>query len=223
MNFMTRLTEDLKTVFATFVFLSVLWNVTAYPATVTLTVVGNPAAAKWGVGGTIADTRDVMTDVYLDGVLHHTEHDAPYACCFGDDGTNVLTGSFGAGSHTIMFVFKLEGTTTEVGRNSITVVEGPVGGVPGPPTISVALVTAPVLGNATVTWNANVESDLSGYKVYMTTTSGVYGAPFAVLGKSTSCFVPNLQPGTTYFFTVSAYDQSQNESALSKEVNKLIP
>jgi hypothetical protein len=33
-------------------------------------------------------------------------------------------GQFGSGSHTVEFVFSLEGTTTEIGRANVTVQEG---------------------------------------------------------------------------------------------------
>ena len=92
--------------------------------TVKLTVVGNPAAGAWGVEGSTTDMRDVMAKVYLDGNLHHIENNAPYG--FPDDnGTTATTGRFGAGTHTVMFVFYLQNTSTEIGRASLTVQEGP--------------------------------------------------------------------------------------------------
>jgi hypothetical protein len=91
--------------------------------TVRLTVVGNPAAGMWGVEGDTTDFRDVMATVLLDGVVHHVEHNAPYG--FPDDnGLTATTGRFGTGSHTVEFVFYLEGTTTEIGRANVTVQEG---------------------------------------------------------------------------------------------------
>ena len=75
--------------------------------------------------------------------------------------------------------------------------------------------------NATVTWNANTEADLAGYRVYVGTTSGSYNftGPFEVSG-ATSFTVPNLPVGTTYFFAVTAFDKSGNESTKSSEVSK---
>jgi hypothetical protein len=74
----------------------------------------------------------------------------------------------------------------------------------------------------TLTWTANGEPDLAGYKVYVGTASGTYnvsGSPF-VAGKVTSYTVSNLPKGQTYFFAISAYDSAGNESALSAEVSK---
>ena len=94
--------------------------------------------------------------------------------------------------------------------------------VPVTPTpTSSASTTTPKTANATVSWNANTESDLAGYRIYVGTRSGSYGfvGPFEVT-KGTSFTVPNLPLGTTYFFAVSAFDKSGNESAKSAEVSK---
>jgi hypothetical protein len=100
--------------------------------TVRLTVVGNPAAGMWGVEGDTTDLRNVMATVLLDGVVHHVEHTAPYG--FPDDnGLTAMTGRFGTGSHTVEFVFYLEGTTTEIGRAKVTVQEGSPSAPPPPP------------------------------------------------------------------------------------------
>lgn len=74
----------------------------------------------------------------------------------------------------------------------------------------------------TLTWTANGEPDLAGYKIYVGTASGTYnvsGSPF-VTGKVTSYTVSNLPKGQTYFFAISAYDSAGNESVLSGEVSK---
>ncbi|HNA26134.1 MAG TPA: fibronectin type III domain-containing protein, partial [Nitrospira sp.] len=79
----------------------------------------------------------------------------------------------------------------------------------------------PKTASATVSWNANTESDLAGYRIYVGTRSGSYGVvgPFEVTN-STSFTIPNLPTGTTYYFAVSAFDKSGNESAKSVEVSK---
>ena len=74
----------------------------------------------------------------------------------------------------------------------------------------------------TLTWTANVELDLAGYKIYVGTNSGTYsfpGSPF-VTGKVTSYTISNLPKGQTYYFAISAYDNAGNESVLSAEVSK---
>ena len=83
--------------------------------TVSLTVVGDPSTGPWGVNATTTSTQDVMADVRLDGVKHHVEYDAPY---------DLFPNLYGTGSHAVEFVFYLQGTTSEIGRASITVKEG---------------------------------------------------------------------------------------------------
>ncbi|HQJ07857.1 MAG TPA: PKD domain-containing protein [Deltaproteobacteria bacterium] len=73
-----------------------------------------------------------------------------------------------------------------------------------------------------VRWNANTEDDLAGYKVYSGTQSGVYGTP-ADVGNSTSCQFNNVKPGTKYYFAITAYDTSGNESAKSTEASVFVP
>ena len=76
----------------------------------------------------------------------------------------------------------------------------------------------------TLTWSANVEPDLAGYKIYIGTNSGTYsfpGSPF-LAGKVTSYTIANLPKPQTYFFALSAYDSAGNESGLSAEVSKTL-
>jgi hypothetical protein len=76
----------------------------------------------------------------------------------------------------------------------------------------------------TLTWTANRESDLAGYKVYVGTASGTYNFPGSafVTGNVTSYTVANLPKNQTYFFAISAYDSAGNESPLSAEVSRSI-
>lgn len=91
--------------------------------TVSLQVVGNPATGPWGVEVSTTDPRNVMVSIGLDGIGHYIKHTPPYGFP-GDNGITVTTGLFGPWSHTVEFVFYVEGTTTEIGRASVTVQEG---------------------------------------------------------------------------------------------------
>lgn len=75
----------------------------------------------------------------------------------------------------------------------------------------------------TLSWNANTEPDLAGYKLYQGTASGKYGAPIT-LGKVTTytVTVPAPTANITYFFALSAIDLSSNESLLSNEASKTL-
>ena len=70
-----------------------------------------------------------------------------------------------------------------------------------------------------LTWDA--VNGATGYRVYGGTATGTYIQPVDV-GSMTTTPVPDLLPATTYYFAVTAYDGSNNESAFSNEVCKTI-
>jgi len=73
-----------------------------------------------------------------------------------------------------------------------------------------------------VSWNANTESDLAGYKVYYGGQSGTYDNVVDV-EDTTSHVIDNLDNGNTYYIVVTAYDFTGNESGPSIEKSKYIP
>ncbi len=78
-------------------------------------------------------------------------------------------------------------------------------------------------GNETVSldWNNNSEPDLDGYNVYRSTTSGGDPVPYSKLNGplvTVSEYTDNtVDNGTTYFYVVTAEDESTNESGYSNE------
>ncbi|MEK6641780.1 MAG: BACON domain-containing carbohydrate-binding protein, partial [Nitrospirota bacterium] len=126
----------------------------------------------------------------------------------------------GSGSSTLTASVNTAGLT--VGTHTGTLTVSSAGS--SSKTVAVTLtVNAPATSSITLTWNANQESDLAGYKLYRATTSGGYGAPIATLpGNVTTFIASGLQLGTTYFFIITAYDLSGNESPRSNEVNRSI-
>lgn len=70
----------------------------------------------------------------------------------------------------------------------------------------------------TVSWDANTESDLSGYNIYYGTNPGSYDDAIDV-SNNVSWFVNNLVVKAIYYFVVTAYDFSGNESGFSEEVS----
>jgi hypothetical protein len=69
----------------------------------------------------------------------------------------------------------------------------------------------------TLAWDPNIEQDVAGYKIYYGTSSKNYTHNIDV-GNTTEYTVSNLQEGTTYYFVVTAYNYSSNESSYSAEV-----
>ena len=79
-------------------------------------------------------------------------------------------------------------------------------------------------GSATLSWTSNSEADLAGYKLYVGTAPGRYtyaGSP-VIIGLMGSYTISGLPMGQTYYFSLSAFDSSGNESGLSTEVSKSI-
>lgn len=77
-------------------------------------------------------------------------------------------------------------------------------------------------------WDANTETDLAGYNVYYGTTARVGIDPKVCvmcgyvtkvpLGKVTSYTITGLTKETAYWISVTAFDDSANESGFSNEV-----
>jgi len=74
---------------------------------------------------------------------------------------------------------------------------------------------------STLTWDANVEPDLAGYRLYYSATSGgqtIPGTPSATeVAPSTTHLIGPITSGQ-YYAKITAYDQSGNESVESTEV-----
>ncbi|KPJ76557.1 MAG: hypothetical protein AMJ54_11100 [Deltaproteobacteria bacterium SG8_13] len=79
-----------------------------------------------------------------------------------------------------------------------------------------------VAAEVAVAWDPNREEDLAGYRIYWGTQSRVY--PYSAdVGDQTSYTVPNLSEGQIYFFAVTAYDVTQQESDYSAELAFSVP
>lgn len=88
-------------------------------------------------------------------------------------------------------------------------------------------------GFAVLSWNANTESDIAGYRIYYGTSVRADGCPpggysntidvakTATPNKPAYTF-KNLVNGTTYYFSITSYDQANNESCFSPEMKKII-
>lgn len=77
-------------------------------------------------------------------------------------------------------------------------------------------------GKLGLSWNANTESDLGGYKVYYGTASRTYSSTVNV-GNIVSYQLEGLTEGRTYYLTLTAYDKAGNESGFSNEVAATVP
>ena len=74
------------------------------------------------------------------------------------------------------------------------------------------------MGKIKLTWDANKEPDIAGYKVYYGTTPGRYG-PGTDVGNVTKYTLESLVKKQTYYIAIKAYTRSGKESAFSQEVS----
>jgi hypothetical protein len=70
--------------------------------------------------------------------------------------------------------------------------------------------------DVTLSWNANTEPDLAGYKIYYGASSGSYTASITI-GTQTTYTITGLASGT-YYFVVTAFNSAGLESGYSNEV-----
>jgi len=76
-------------------------------------------------------------------------------------------------------------------------------------------------GSLLASWDANMESDLAGYKVYYGKVSGNY-THIQDVGNVTSYLAENLDDGERYYFVITAYDLVGNESDFSDEISAVV-
>jgi hypothetical protein len=131
---------------------------------------------------------------------------------------NQTSGTTTTETDTIAVTVNTAGLTTNTYTAPVIITASGASNTPQQVLVSLA-VTAPASGMAKLTWDPNTESDLGGYKVYAGTTPGSYSSPIDV-GKLTSFEVINLESGKTYYFAVTAYNTSGQESGYSNEASK---
>jgi len=128
-----------------------------------------------------------------------------------------------AGNYTTSVIITLEGTAKNIPVSLTVVSSTSTSGGTTTTSGSTTTTSGSTTRTVTLSWTANTESDLAGYKVYRATASGAYGAPIATLNNSTTSYVASgLQQDTTYFFVITAYDTAANESPFSIEVTTAV-
>jgi hypothetical protein len=153
-------------------------------------------------GCQVTGTRIARVVFFMDNTQLNTENSAPWQC-------RLDTRNLANGTHTLRAVaYDSAGASTTVTR-SVNVQNGSVSG----PT-------------AILAWDAVTHPNLRGYRVYFGTAPRTYfqAAGNGVdVGNAITATVAGFSSGTRYYFSVTAYDTSNKESAFSNEVFKDIP
>ena len=138
----------------------------------------------------------------------------------------------------LAILFELIGVVSAAGQTTIywkrdTIYAGPGGGAIAtatPPPSDTSAPTAPSSLSATTTtatsvalsWTGSTDSggsSLAGYKIYRQKGSGA-NLPVGTVGTGTTTFTDQpLEPGTSYTYTIVAFDNAQNHSSASGSVN----
>ncbi len=94
--------------------------------------------------------------------------------------------------------------------------------------LALALMTglAAAADNASITlaWDANSESNLTGYNVYRSQSAGAFTSPLnPSLVSGTSMIDPTVQTGNTYYYVVKAVNSAGQESSASNQIPFTVP
>lgn len=88
-----------------------------------------------------------------------------------------------------------------------------------PPGTIIKQVTGDV-ASLSVTWFANTEPDLAGYRIYYGELSGQYGPPIDITDETNLKFqIKNLKMKIKYFVAMTAYNLAGMESGFSQEAS----
>ena len=79
--------------------------------------------------------------------------------------------------------------------------------------------TGAVAATLELSWQPNSEPDLAGYKIYYGNSGPRIYSIILDVGNVTQYQITGLSIGSTYYFAVTAYDESGNESEYSEEVS----
>jgi hypothetical protein len=172
----------------------------ATPPSVSITA---PVAGT-AVSGTVTVTAAAIDNVGVAGVQ------------FKLDGAPL-----GAEDTTAPFAVAWNTTAQAGGRHTLTAVARDTAGN-RTTSASVPVTVANSTGQVTLVWDASADPTVTGYKVHIGTTSGVYTVSVIDTGNVTSCTIAGLQAGTVYYIAVTSYDQNGNESGFSNEVSATI-
>ena len=179
--------------------------------TVDIGAPGVDIASTWSAGGYVWSSGTSMATPHVAGVVSLV-----YAQNPGWSYSQIIDRIYDTGRATSAMSGKC--TTGKV-LNAYDAVNGGGGPDVTPPAAPTGLGATAGDGSVSLDWANNGETDLAGYRVYRSTSSGGgYGAVSGLLGSS--AYTDNsVTNGTTYYYVVTAEDTSGNESGDSNEAS----
>jgi len=181
---------------------------------ITITVEPDSANAVFGT------VRETGTGNPLPGVLVSLDEQAgPYTDAIESDanGNYLLEGPAGGGASDVSFTLATYQTRTVTGviaprRLDVNLTST----IPAAPT---GLDGRAAVGGNLLRWNANTETDLAGYNVYVSEEGGPFTKINAEPVEDLEFIHGGLTPGTLYAYEITAVDTDDNESPRSASVD----
>ncbi|MBN1477193.1 family 10 glycosylhydrolase, partial [Candidatus Sumerlaeota bacterium] len=141
----------------------------------------------------------------------------------GSPGAAIQWPTGSTGGQIVMLGFPFETITSATARNQVMAAAlefFDAGSDTTPPAAPTGLAATGGDGQVSLEWNDNGESDLAGYNVYRSTTSGSGHTQINGSLVTSSNYVDStVTNGTTYYYVVTAVDTSTNESGNSAEAS----
>ena len=90
-------------------------------------------------------------------------------------------------------------------------------------TVVLTVSAMPVQHSVALSWKSSTNAHVVSYSLYRSTTAGSsYGLEASAIGGS-AYTDQSVQPGTTYFYVLTAVDDQGRESVYSNESRAIIP
>lgn len=208
---------------------------------------GNPLAASFGwnftTAGTLDTTRPTVTTTSPMNLATGVAANSLVSATFSESMRNstlttasvtvaktiggaAVAGTVSVTGNTVTFTpsTALAGSTQYTA--TVTTVAKDAAGNPLAANFIWIFTTAAATTTAALAWDAITATNLGGYRVYYGTAPGAYiqaAGQGLNVGKVSTYTVTGLSRGKRYYFAVTAFDTSNNESAFSNEVYKDIP
>ena len=132
----------------------------------------------------------------------------------------LLSAASGTAPSTLVVTPSIGGLKAGTYTGHVTLVGG---GATKTVTVALTVTSPPVQHSVALSWKASSDPHVVSYSVYRSTISGSsYGLSASAIG-GTGYSDQSVQPGTTYYYVVTAVDDQGRESEYSPQVSAVVP